>query len=529
MPLMDQSIEYLLPFLPFLSGLLAGGLFVWAFSRMKLKQVIDRACGEIELAKSTAELKLAAGDERIQALMESLHHADSELSRIRDELRSESEKRAAAEEKTNRIEELVSTRERLEKHVMVLREENTELKARLSETETRMVEERKAARERLVLLEDAKNRLSDAFKALSAEALKSNNRSFLDLAAATLEKFQEGARVDLETRQKAIGELVMPIRDSLERVDQKIGEIEKARASAFAGITEQMRSISQTQGLLHRETSQLVQALKTPSVRGRWGEIQLRRVVEIAGMVEYCDFVQQESVGSEQGSLRPDMVIRLPNERVVVVDSKAPLQAYLEALESTDEVSRISRLKDHARHIRTHLSQLSNKSYWDQFPTAPEFAVLFLPGETFFGAALEQDPSLIEFGVERGVILATPTTLIALLRAVAHGWRQEKITENALAVSELGRTLYERVRSLTTHFVDMKKGLDRAVEAFNKAVGSYEGRVLVAARRFRELGVLKGSEIERIEPVERVVRNVRDGDAPDAGDEQLRYAKPWEE
>jgi DNA recombination protein RmuC len=355
-----------------------------------------------------------------------------------------------------------------------------------------------------------KQETESAFKALSADALARNNQAFLDLARATLAQTQEAARGDLEMRQQAIVELVTPVRNSLDKVDSQIQELEKARAGAYAALHEQVRGLVETQTQLRAETGKLVTALRTPGVRGRWGEIQLRRVVEMAGMLDHCDFVTQTSVASEEGRLRPDLLVRLPAGKIIVVDAKTPLDGYLQAIEAGDEQTRKARLADHARQVRAHLTALGRKSYWEQFDYAPEFAVLFLPGECFFSAALESDPSLIEFGVGQNIILATPTTLIALLRAVAYGWRQENLAQNAAEISALGKELFKRLSDMGDHWSKMGKALERAVEAYNGAVGSLEARVMVSARKFADLKTAPlGVEIAALEPLEKSVRAVQ--------------------
>lgn len=465
-------MEYSIFFLFFITGLVVGGGTTWLSQRMKGQHSYEKA-------KSECGVQIATLTERLQG-------------------------------RENELLESKNTVKDKESQILGLQAANLNLRTKLSEVETKLEEEQKAATEKLSLLNEAQQKLSDTFKALSADALNGSNQSFLTLAQATFEKLQDRAKSDLEKREQAINELVKPIYSTLVEFDTKLQDLEKARIGAYVSLHEQVHLLHTTQNQLRLETSNLVSALRKPAVRGRWGEIQLKRVVELAGMLDHCDFSEQESTTTEEGRIRPDLLVHLPGQKTIIVDAKAPLDAYLDAIQIDDEYLRKSKLKDHARQIRNHISSLGKKSYWNQFQSSsPEFVVLFIPGEAFFSAALEQDPMLIELGVEEHVILATPTTLIALLKAVVYGWKQENIARNAQEISALGRELYKRVSVMSDHWRKVGKSLGNAIESYNQATGSLESRVLVSARKFKELEATAEDDIEELPPIDRMPREIQ--------------------
>lgn len=443
------------------------GLGVWV-GRLLAR---ESARHDFETRLAQSQQRVAAAEASIPELRQQIKSKETEASALRAELKSETTARATAE--------------------------------------STLVEERKRVEEQRALLAEAQDKFKEAFQALAAQALSSNNQSFLELAKSTLEKYQSEAQRELREREKAVENLVSPIRTSLDKVDAQIQEIEKSRMLAYGSLSEQVKSLLGSQEKLQSETGKLVTALRAPQVRGRWGEIQLRRVVEIANMLPYCDFEEQVSVNTADGRLRPDLIVKLPGGKNVVVDAKAPLQAYLNSLEAPDDDLRRTCLAQHARQIRDHMNKLSSKAYWEQFQPSPEFVVMFLPGETFFSAALESDSSLIEDGVSGRVIFASPTTLIALLRAVAYGWTQEKLAKNAQEISDLGKELYDRLCTYASYMENVGKSLDRAVDQYNKAVGSLETRVMVSARKFSELGTAVTNELPEFERIEKSTRKLQ--------------------
>jgi DNA recombination protein RmuC len=392
--------------------------------------------------------------------------------------------------------------------------------------ETQAIELRRNLDEQKSLLDSAEEKLGDTFRALAAQALAANNEGFLTLAAEKLTAARKETDEALSARQTAIDGLLKPVKESLDKVDTKIQELERERGQAYGRLTELVRSLTETQSKLSSETGNLVRALRAPAVRGRWGEIQLARVVELAGMVEHCDFIQQETLVGDDSRLRPDMIVKLPGGRNVVVDAKVPLEAYLAVLDADTDEARRQHLGRHAAQIRSHVHNLSAKSYWSELPCTPEFVVMFLPSEAMYSAALQEMPSLIEEGVGKRVLIATPTTLIALLQAVHFGWRQELLAENAQAISSQGRELHERLAVMVEHWSKVGSALEKANESFNDAAASFERRVRPAVRKLEDLGAAGKRQVVELAPVEArprmlasedQVRRPLPGDPPEPG------------
>ena len=500
---MEQIGLALILFAAFWVGCAAGYIAM----RLRAQVAYERGRNESAAEISALQERLNGRDQQFNEARARAEAGVETIARLEGELRHETDRRTVAEARLSLLPKYEAELDVRGNRIGEQQRELTQLHVAVSEMTARLEESKKTAEDKINAIQALQSRVAESFQSMSAEALVSNNKAFLELAGDALARLQDSAKGDLDHRQTQFGAIMEPLKSSLDRVDARIGELEKERATAYAGLQQQVESMMRTQASLQAETSHLASALRTPSSRGRWGEVQLRRVVELAGMIAHCDFVESHGA-AEGGASRPDVIVQLPNQRQIVVDSKVSLAAYLEANDATDEIERSAKRRQHAAEVRAHVEQLSAKGYWDQFPQSPEFVVAFLPGEAFFSAALEHDPELLEFGVERRVILATPTTLIALLRAVAWGWKQELVSTNAKEIRDLGKALYDRLRGLAENFTEVQRSLTRTTVAFNRTVGSFESSVMPAARRLRELGASTGDEIVSLPPVDTTPRSL---------------------
>lgn len=426
-------------------------------------------------------------------------------SRQQERLSQAENRSAAAEARVFELKEQVAGAQR---DFEPLREKLSQSEAERSAAVARLEESNRNLAEQKVLLEDAKTRLTDTFKSLAADALAQSNKGFLTLAEQKFKALSDEAKTDLESRRVAVAQLVEPLHKALSDYQEQARGIEERRVKDSSAVGEQLRSLAEAEVALRRETSQLVNALKSPQIRGRWGEIALRKTAELAGMSKHCDFSEQETVTGDTGRLRPDMVVRLPAGREVVVDSKVPLAGFMESLEATTDAGRTQALSRHAVLMRQHVAKLATKEYWNQFPTAPEFVVMFIPNDSFLAAAADSDPNLIESALSQNVVIATPTTFIALLRAIAFGWRQEIVAESAQKISQLGKEMSDRIATLTGYIVDLGSSLSKSVDSYNAMVSSVETRLLTSARKFKELGAEGKKEIEEVRPIDSAPRRL---------------------
>jgi len=464
-----------------LFGLLLG----WLLSKYRLTPSLVKSNTEVNAHLEALQEK----KELIDDLTNRLAVSQEEIKAITNQLFDVSQERSAALSKLEQMASLQTTLTEREGELSDLRTTVSDLREQIATLETTIDKEKDSFDEKISLLQELRGSLTETYKALSAGALKENNQVFIDLAKSTFSKYLDSAKTDFDARGKAVKESILPLHEALNRYDQHIQAMERSREKAYGGLSAQVQSLIQTQDILQKETGKLVSALRVPHIRGRWGEITLKRVAELSGMQNHCDFFEQPSTRSEEGLLRPDMLVQLPGQRQIIIDAKVPLVAYIDALEADSEEERENHLITHARHIKTHINQLSQKAYWTQFSPTPEFVVLFIPGENFFSAALSKNPQLIELGVRKNVILATPTTLISLLKTVAFGWQQEKLTENARKISELGSELFERLSTMGQHINNLGRDIERSTHTYNKVVGSLERRVLSSARKFKDLGI----------------------------------------
>ncbi len=475
--------EYIAIYIIFLLvGVVLSAVFFFFVQKNKAADYQDKKNSELELLKKDLQLL-----------------ADQKMHQLQTDLQLQKKQ---IDDQTLQIQQKTVEIKETEQKLLKTTEEKINL-----ESELKLA--KKSIQDQEDYIAKVKTQLLDQFKSLSLDSLKENNSTFLSMAQTNFEKLTLENMKNLEGKKTEIQSTVNPIFETLNKFEQKISELEKNRIESFSSLFTHFNTIKDSQEKLRSETSNLVKALRTPHVRGRWGELQLKRVVEIAGMLEYCDFDQQTSVDTEEGRLRPDMIVRLPGNKSIIVDSKAVIQAYIDFAQSEDDDAKKTYLEQHAKHIRDRITELSKKSYWEQFESSPEFVVLFLPGENFFSSALEVDPKLIEDGVTQKVIIATPTTLIALLKAVSYGWNQASLTKNAQEISQLGKELYKRIFDMKEHFQKVGNQLSSTVESYKKTVGSFESRVLVTARRFKELKSIDGDqEIDLLDPVEKIPRQI---------------------